>query len=123
MKKTKLNNNNVIKINCRYFATGQMMINGFLGSQGYPKTTHLDVNKPSESLTNLINHVAKRHLNAKIDAKEYVQPTVSYIKELLKLGQARGLLQKFNSTELSDKLTDTFNLEVSFVCKHIGVDF
>jgi hypothetical protein len=90
-----------------------MMINGFLASQGYPKTTHLDINKPSETLTNLINHVAKRHLNTKIDAKEYVKPTVNYVKELLKLGQARGLLQKFNSTELSDKLTDTFNLEVS----------
>jgi hypothetical protein len=88
------------------------MINGFLSSQGYPKSTNLDINKPSETLTNLINHVAKRHLNTKIDAKEYVKPTVNYVKELLKLGQARGLLQKFNSTELSDKLTDTFNLEV-----------
>jgi len=41
-----------------------------------------------------------------------VKPAVGYAKELLKLGQARGLLQ-FNATEISDKLTDTLNLEVS----------
>lgn len=89
-----------------------MMTNGFLKSQGYPKTTFFDPARPSETISNLVDHIAKRHLSVKVDSRTYVKPAVSYIKELLKLGQARGLLQKFNATDLSDKLTDTLNLEV-----------
>ncbi|XP_055376528.1 ras guanine nucleotide exchange factor L [Condylostylus longicornis] len=96
----------------RYFQTAQIMLNGFLKSQGYPKTTYFDPNRPSETITSLLNHIAKTHLSIKVDTRDYVKPAVSYTKELLKLGQSRGLLQKFNSTELSDKLTDTLNLEV-----------
>lgn len=96
----------------RYFQTALMMTNGFLKSQGYPKTTFFDPARPSETISNLVDHIAKRHLSVKVDSRTYVKPAVSYIKELLKLGQARGLLQKFNATDLSDKLTDTLNLEV-----------
>ena len=88
------------------------MFNGFLKSQGYPKNTLFEPNRASETISNLLDHVAKHHLNVKIDSRQYVKPAVGYAKELLKLGQARGLLQ-FNSTEISDKLTDTLNLEVS----------
>lgn len=88
------------------------MFNGFLKSQGYPKNTFFDPSRSSETISNLFDHVAKHHLNVKIDSRQYVKPAVGYAKELLKLGQARGLLQ-FNATELSDKLTDTLNLEVS----------
>lgn len=88
------------------------MFNGLLKSQGYPKQTYFDPARPSETISNLLNHVAKHHLNVKIDSRQYVKPAVGYAKELLKLGQARGLLQ-FNATEISDRLTDTLNLEVS----------
>jgi len=88
------------------------MFNGLLKSQGYPKQTHFDPSRPGETISNLLDHVAKHHLNVKIDSRQYVKPAVGYAKELLKLGQARGLLQ-FNATEISDKLTDTLNLEVS----------
>ncbi|XP_070138027.1 uncharacterized protein [Drosophila bipectinata] len=87
------------------------MFNGLLKSQGYPKQTHFDPARPGETISNLLDHVAKHHLNVKIDSRQYVKPAVGYAKELLKLGQARGLLQ-FNATEISDKLTDTLNLEV-----------
>lgn len=88
------------------------MLNGFIQSQGYPKSTHFDASKPSETISNLIDHVAQRQLNIKIQSFVYVKPAVNYVNDLLKLGQARGLIQKFNSTEISDKLTDTLNLEV-----------
>ncbi|CAD6992393.1 uncharacterized protein LOC101455068 [Ceratitis capitata] len=95
----------------KYIQTAQLMFNGFLKSQGYPKSTYFDPSRASETISNLFDHVAKHHLNVKIDSRQYVKPAVGYAKELLKLGQARGLLQ-FNATELSDKLTDTLNLEV-----------
>ncbi|XP_061392407.1 uncharacterized protein LOC133327889 [Musca vetustissima] len=95
----------------KYFQTAQFMFNGFLKSQGYPKSTFFDPNRPSETISNLLDHVAKHHLNVKIDSRQYVKPAVGYAKDLLQLGQARGLLQ-FNATEISDKLTDTINLEV-----------
>ncbi|KAI8115266.1 hypothetical protein FF38_13462 [Lucilia cuprina] len=95
----------------KYFQTAQLMFNGFLKSQGYPKTTFFDPSRPSETISNLLDHVAKHHLNVKIDSRQYVKPAVGYAKDLMKLGQARGVLQ-FNATDISDKLTDTLNLEV-----------
>ncbi|XP_013114285.1 uncharacterized protein LOC106092077 [Stomoxys calcitrans] len=95
----------------KYFQTAQFMFNGFLKAQGYPKSTFFDANRPTETISNLLDHVAKHHLNVKIQSRQYVKPAVGYAKDILKLGKARGLLQ-FNSTEISDKLTDTLNLEV-----------
>lgn len=90
-----------------------MMGNGFLQSQGFPKNTMFDPQRPSETLSNLVDHVVRKHLNTKVSSITYIKPAVSYVKELLKLGKARGLmLQKFNATDVSDKLTDTLNLEV-----------
>ena len=88
------------------------MFNSVLKSQGYPKNTFFDPSRASETISTLLDHVAKHHLNVKIDSRQYVKPAVNYAQELMKLGKARGLLQ-FNATELSDKLTDTLNLEVS----------
>ncbi|XP_058116238.1 uncharacterized protein LOC131287884 [Anopheles ziemanni] len=96
----------------RYIGTGQMMANGFLQSQGYPKQTFIDINRPSETISNLIDHVAKRHLAVKISSVQYVKPAVNYVKDLLKLGKAKQFLQQYNVTEMTDKLTDTLNLEV-----------
>jgi hypothetical protein len=89
------------------------MLNGFLQSQGFPKNAHFDVQKPSETVSNMINHAVKKNLMVEIDAMPYVKPAVGYIKDVLKLGKSREYLQKMNTTELSNKLTDTLNLEVS----------
>ena len=91
-----------------------MMLNGFLQSQGFPKNTQFDTLKPSETISNMINHAVKKNLKVEIDAMPYVKPSVGYIKDVLKLGKSREYLQKMNTTELSNKLTDTFNLEVRF---------
>uniref|UniRef100_A0A182NGF6 Uncharacterized protein n=1 Tax=Anopheles dirus TaxID=7168 RepID=A0A182NGF6_9DIPT len=96
----------------RYVATGQMMANGFLQAQGYPKQTLLDISRPSETISNLIDHIAKRHLAVKISSIQYVKPAVNYVKDLLKLGKAKQFLKQYNVTEMTDKLTDTLNLEV-----------
>ncbi|XP_058454517.1 uncharacterized protein LOC131432322 [Malaya genurostris] len=96
----------------RYVATGQLMANGFLQSRGYPKQTMLDINRPSETISNLIDYTAKKHLQVKISSVTYVKPAVNYVKDLLKLGKAKQILQQYNATELTDKLTDTLNLEV-----------
>lgn len=90
-----------------------MMFNGFLTAQGIPSNALFDPHRPSESLANLFDFIAREHLHTKISTVVYVKPAVTYVKDLVKLGKARGLLQKFNATELSDKLTDTVNLEVS----------
>lgn len=97
----------------RYFTTAQLMCNGFLTAQGIPSHALFDPHRPSESLANLFDFIAREHLHTKISTVVYVKPAVAYVKDLVKLGKARGLLQKFNATELSDKLTDTVNLEVS----------
>lgn len=89
------------------------MLNGFLQSQGVPNAALFDPSRPSETISNLVDHVSRYHLNTKIASITYVKPAVNYIKDIFKLGKARGLLQQFNATELSDKLTDTVNLEVS----------
>lgn len=89
------------------------MLNGFLQSQSFPKNTHFDIHKPSETLSNLINHAVKKNLMVDINSMPYVKPAVSYIKDVLKLGKNREYLQKMNTTELSNKLTDTLNLEVN----------
>lgn len=88
------------------------MINGFLQSQGIPKHALFDPQRPSETIANLIDYVAREYLHTKFSSLIYVEPAVAYVKGLFQLGKARGLLQKFNATELSDKLTDTLNLEV-----------
>lgn len=89
------------------------MINGFLQSQGFPKASHLDIQRPSETASSLINHTVKKYLTVEIDSSPYVKPAVSYVKDLLELGKSREYLQKMNTTELSNKLTNTLNLEVS----------
>lgn len=105
----------VVSQSRRYFTTAQLMVNGFLTAQGIPPHSLFDPHRPSESLANLFDFIAREHLHTKISTIVYVKPAVSYVKDLVKLGKARGLLQKFNATELSDKLTDTVNLEVFII--------
>lgn len=90
-----------------------MVTNGFLQSQGFPKNTQLDMQRPSETLSNLVDYVVRKYLNTKVSSIMYIKPAVGYMKDLIKLGQARGLeLKKMNSTDISEKLTDTLNLEL-----------
>lgn len=91
------------------------MLNGFLGSQGFPPHTFFDPQRPSETISNLLDYVAREHFHTKVSTVVYVKPAVKYVKDLFKIGQARVLLQKFNATEMSDKLSDAVNLEVSFL--------
>lgn len=104
--------NLILFIYFRYIATGQIMANSFLKSQGYPDSAQLDIRRPSETIAHVIDHTARRQLNVKISSIDYVKPAISYLRDLLKLGKARELLQKVNATEVSGKLTDSLNLEV-----------
>lgn len=90
-----------------------MMFNGFLQSQGFPKKTQLDLANPDKSISSLINHTVKKYLTVNVDSTPYVTPFISYVKDVVELGKSREYLQKMNTTELSTKLTDTLNLEVS----------
>lgn len=94
------------------------MVNGFLQAQGIPKHALFDPQRPSETIAHLVDYIAQHYMQTKFSSLTYVKPAVSYAKDLFKLGKARGLLQKFNATELSDKLTDTFNLEVCHTHTH-----
>lgn len=89
------------------------MLNGLLQSQDFPKSTHLDMSKPSESISKLINFVVKKYLTVDIDSTPYVKPVIGYVKDIVELGRSHEYLKKMNTTELSTKLTDTLNLEVS----------
>lgn len=91
------------------------MLNGFLQSQGFPKKSQFDIQKPSETVSSLINHAVKKYLTVDVDSMPYVKPAIVYIKDVLELGKSREYLQKMNTTELSTKLTDTLNLEVSSI--------
>lgn len=91
-----------------YAVTGQMFANGFLQSQGFPKSTQLDISRPTESLSSLIDYVVRKYLNTKVTSIQYIQPAIGYVKDLMALGKARGLdLKNMNTTDISEKLTDT----------------
>lgn len=107
----------------RYIGTAQLMFNGFLKSQGFPQNALFDPQRPSETISNLLDYIARHHLHTKLSTIVYVKPAVSYVKDIFKLGKARGVLQKFNATELSDKLTDTVNLEVRKCFNVIRISF
>lgn len=90
-----------------------MVTNGFLQSQGFPKNTQIDIQRPTETISNLVDYTVRKYLNAKVSSVTYIKPAVGYMRDLIKLGQARGLeLKKMNTTDISEKLTDTLNLEV-----------
>ncbi|RZB73453.1 uncharacterized protein BDFB_004767 [Asbolus verrucosus] len=99
------------KIQRKYLITFQHFLNSILKSQGYPKSALFDFNRPTETITNIINYMAKDMLKTKVDSKQYVKPAVEYIQELFNLGQKRGMLN-VDHQQVSDKLADTINLEV-----------
>jgi hypothetical protein len=89
------------------------MLNGFLQSQGFPEKTYLDIQRPTETTSNLVNYAVNKYLMVNIDSMPYIKPVVRYAKDVLELGKSREYLQKLNTTDLSTKLTDTLNLEVT----------
>ncbi|XP_069695757.1 uncharacterized protein [Periplaneta americana] len=97
----------------RYLATLQFVGNGFLKAQGYHKGQLFDSARPAESLSHLINAVFKRQFGLKVNSGTYIKPAVSYIQEVLKMGQSKGLtLSHLSSQEIESKLAETLNGEV-----------
>lgn len=96
---------------CSYLATGQTMANAFLQSQGFPQRSHINLERPSESLTNMINFGARKYINTDVDSSLVVTPIIKWFEKVSKLG-SKDFLKNLNTTEVSNSLTDTFNLEV-----------
>ncbi|XP_045455535.1 uncharacterized protein LOC123665249 [Melitaea cinxia] len=98
----------------RYLTSAQYIINSFLDSQGLPKSTHFNVNKPEKSITVLTNYVLRKYLDMDTDVSEYVKSAVAYIKQTLKLAQtaSQNLASRSDYHAIADRLTDTLNLEV-----------
>lgn len=97
----------------RYLATIQFVGNGFLKAQGYHKAQLFDPARPAESLSHLANAVFKRQFGLKVNSGTYIKPAVSYIQEVLKMGQSKGLtLSHLSSQEIESKLAETLNGEV-----------
>uniref|UniRef100_V5GIN9 Uncharacterized protein n=1 Tax=Anoplophora glabripennis TaxID=217634 RepID=V5GIN9_ANOGL len=95
-----------------YLANAQFFINSFLKAQGFPKSTLFDSAKPTETITALVNYVAKKYFDLKIYSKEYVKAGVAYVQELARLTQKNASSGSEGSAQLSDKLADTINLEI-----------
>ncbi|XP_015179153.1 PREDICTED: uncharacterized protein LOC107067825 [Polistes dominula] len=97
----------------RYLTTIQFVGNSFLKSQGYPRSVMFDANKPTESISRLLNVAARKHLNMKIDSSQYVRPAIAYIQELVNLASEKGfIMSKISARELSNKLSDTINNDI-----------
>lgn len=97
----------------RYLTTVQFVGNSFLKSQGYPKAVMFDANKPAESVSRLLNAVARRHLGMKIDSSQYVRPAIAYIQELVSLASEKGfIMSRISARELGNKLSDTINNDI-----------
>lgn len=60
--------------------SAQYVINSFLDSQGLPKSTHFNMNKPEKSITMLTNYVLRKYLDMDTDVSGYVKSAVAYIK-------------------------------------------
>lgn len=98
----------------RYLTTVQFVGNSFLKSQGYPKTVMFDANKPSDSITRLLNAVMRRHLGMNIDSSQYVRPAIAYIQELINLASEKGfIMSRISARELSNKLSETINNDIT----------
>ncbi|XP_012265259.2 uncharacterized protein LOC105691392 isoform X2 [Athalia rosae] len=97
----------------RYLTTAQYVGNGFLKSQGYPKSVMFDPVKPAESLSRIVDAMAKRYMNMRIDSQKYIKPAIAYFQELVTLASEKGfVMSHINANELSNKLSDTLNNEI-----------
>ncbi|XP_066248113.1 uncharacterized protein [Euwallacea similis] len=95
------------KVQKQYIDMGITFTNSYLKNSGFPKDSLLNPKQPVISITNFANFAAKKYLDADISAREYVEPTVLYIQDLLAMAK-----KSVAQTELTDKLTDTINMEI-----------
>ncbi|XP_066155897.1 uncharacterized protein [Euwallacea fornicatus] len=95
------------KVQKQYINMGITFTNSYLKNSGFPKDSLLNPKQPVISVTNFANFAAKKYLDADISAREYVEPTVLYIQDLLTMAK-----KSVAQTELTDKLTDTINMEI-----------
>nr|XP_012143894.1 PREDICTED: uncharacterized protein LOC100875751 [Megachile rotundata]XP_012143896.1 PREDICTED: uncharacterized protein LOC100875751 [Megachile rotundata]XP_012143897.1 PREDICTED: uncharacterized protein LOC100875751 [Megachile rotundata] len=101
------------QIQQRYLNTVQFVGNSFLKSQGFPKSSMFDAMRPVESLSRVVNAVARRHLGMKIDSSQYIKPAEAYIKELIALASEKGfIMSRLNGREISNRLSDTINHDI-----------
>ncbi|XP_018329619.1 uncharacterized protein LOC108739978 [Agrilus planipennis] len=97
----------------RFVKTIEFVLNNFLKNQQFPKAALFDPERLEETITAIINYASTKYLNQKISAKQYVKPAVQYVRDLVRIGQKRGLFGSgIDSKEFSDKLADTINLEI-----------
>ncbi|XP_013185167.1 uncharacterized protein LOC106130786 [Amyelois transitella] len=98
----------------KYMSSAQYFINGFLDSQGLPKHTHLNLKKPTQSISALLNYVLKKYLDIDTNVSAYVAPAIEYIKQTVKMGESisQSLAGRGDYNALVDHITDTLNLEV-----------
>ncbi|CAH0554477.1 unnamed protein product [Brassicogethes aeneus] len=94
----------------QYLAAGPFFVNSYLHSNGFPKSVNLDLNKPTESISNIANHIAKKYIGVKISSKQYVKPVVVYVQDLFKQTQTPGFIK--DHKKVSDAVADTINLEI-----------
>ena len=58
----------------------------------------------------IVDAVARRHLNTKVDSFKYIKPAVAYAQELLNLASEKGfIMSRINARELSNKLSEIIN--------------
>ncbi|XP_041985261.1 uncharacterized protein LOC121737663 [Aricia agestis] len=97
----------------RYMISAEYITNTFLDSQGLPKSVHVDMKRPEQTITKLINYALKKYMDMDTDVSEYISPAFEYIKQTLKMAQtASQKLAKSDYNALAERLTDTLNLEV-----------
>ncbi|XP_034179198.2 uncharacterized protein LOC117603807 [Osmia lignaria lignaria] len=101
------------QIQQRYLNTVQFVGNSFLKSQGFPKSAMFDSMRPVESLSRLVNAIAKRYVGMKIDSSQYIKPAEAYIKELITLASEKGfIMSRVNAREISNRLSETINHDI-----------
>lgn len=97
----------------RYLAAAQYIGNSFLRSQGFPKTMMFDTSRPTESLTKVVNAMAKKYLNMHVNSYQYIKPAVAYFQELVNLASEKGfIMSRVNSRELSNRLNEIINNDI-----------
>nr|XP_022902456.1 uncharacterized protein LOC111415147 [Onthophagus taurus] len=96
-----------------FVVTIQFFVNNFLQQRGVPKAALFDPSKPTETLSALVNYISKHYFGQKVDAKAYVAPAVTYVKEVLAMAEAKGIVgHPIDSDKLTHKLADTINLDI-----------
>lgn len=60
--------------------SAEYLINGYLDTQGLPKSTHFNLKKPEKSISALLNHALKRYLDVDTDVSSYVKPGIDHLK-------------------------------------------